>query len=100
MLAIEARQILCQSLSVEPPCPEEMLGSMAAIPLPKRLWLPSSKDSPIDPLQLRLFDEFAIEVPVARWGTPEQRCLRVSAHAHNSRDQFDYLAAALQKLTI
>ncbi|HUJ11866.1 MAG TPA: aminotransferase class V-fold PLP-dependent enzyme [Verrucomicrobiae bacterium] len=97
-LAIEARGILCESLKVEPPCPETMLGSMAAILLPPSLQTLAGKDARIDPLQARLFDEYAIEVPVSRWGKPEQRCLRISAHAYNSLDQYRYLTAALQEL--
>jgi isopenicillin-N epimerase len=97
-LAVEGRRILCESLGIEPPCPEEMLGSMAAIPLP-----PPFQRLPItaigaDPLQTKLFDEHAIEVPVARWGDPEERCLRISAHGYNSRDQYAYLAGVLKKL--
>jgi isopenicillin-N epimerase len=99
-LAIDARRILCESLAMEPPCPEEMLGSMASIPLPANSPTPSSAENRIDPLQVKLIDEYGIEVPVARWGVPEQRCLRISAHAYNSRDQYSYLATALQKITI
>jgi isopenicillin-N epimerase len=33
-LAIAARQVLCQALEIPPPCPEEMLGSLAVVPLP------------------------------------------------------------------
>ena len=33
-LALEARKLLCQSLQVPLPCPPEMVGSMAAMPLP------------------------------------------------------------------
>jgi isopenicillin-N epimerase len=97
-LAIEARRILCESLGVEPPCPEEMLGSMASIPLPVSSPALSVTENRIDPLQTKLFNEYAIEVPVARWGDPEQRCLRICAHGYNSRDQYLYLAEALQEL--
>jgi isopenicillin-N epimerase len=97
-LAVEARRILCESLGVEPPCPESMLGSMAAIPLPPELQALPASAGGIDPLQTRLFDEYAIEVPVTRWDEPEQRCLRVSAHGYNSRDQYLYLVEALKKI--
>jgi isopenicillin-N epimerase len=96
-LAIEARRILCESLDIEPPCPEEMLGSMAAIPLPPNAPVLPAAENRTDPLQTKLFNEYAIEVPVARWGDPEQRCLRISAHGYNSRDQYLYLAAALRE---
>ena len=97
-LAIEARRILCESLGIDPPCPEEMLGSMATIPLsPWFQTLPFGPDG-ADPLQTRLFDEYAIEVPVARWGNPAQRCLRISAQTYNTAAQYTYLAAALRDL--
>jgi isopenicillin-N epimerase len=69
-LAVKARRILCKRLQVEPPCPEEMLGSMATLPLPERLQrVPAS--GKIDAEQLRLYDEFGIEVPFHRFGSPE-----------------------------
>src|SRR5439155_20295971 len=35
-LAVKARRILCDRLQVSPPCPENLLGAMATIPLPER----------------------------------------------------------------
>jgi isopenicillin-N epimerase len=97
-LAIEARRILCESLGIEPPCPEEMLGSMATVPLPAGFQTAAFDANTADPVQANLFGEYAIEAPVARWGNPPQRYLRVSAHGYNSRDQYAYLAAALGEL--
>jgi isopenicillin-N epimerase len=97
-LAIEAQRILCESLEVEPPCPEEMLGSMATIPLPERFQTAPFTANAIDPLQTNLFDQYAIEVPIVRWGDPDRRWLRISAHAYNSRDQYAYLGGALKEL--
>ena len=97
-LAIEARRILCESLGVQPPCPETMLGSMATIPLPSRLQTPAPVAETTDPLQSKLLEEYAIEVPIVRWGEPETRWFRISAQGYNSIDQYAYLAAALKKL--
>jgi isopenicillin-N epimerase len=99
-LAIEARRILCESLGIDPPCPEEMLGSMATIPLPERFQTTPFTANTIDPLQANLLDEYAIEVPVVRWGDPARRWLRISAHAYNSREQYVYVAGVLNELGI
>jgi isopenicillin-N epimerase len=97
-LATEARRILCESLGIDSPCPEDMLGSMATIQLPARFQsLPASPQG-IDPLQTRLFEDYAIEVPIVYWGEPRQRWLRISAHGYNSREQYSYLAEALLEL--
>ena len=96
-LTVEARRRLCERLGVEPPCPEAMLGSMATIPLPERFQgLPAS--GKIDREQLRLYDEFGIEVPFFRIGNPERRYFRISMHAHNSLADCEQLANALQAL--
>ncbi|HEV8268782.1 MAG TPA: aminotransferase class V-fold PLP-dependent enzyme, partial [Thermoanaerobaculia bacterium] len=34
LLAVRAREIVCDALNLPPPCPEEFIGSMASIPLP------------------------------------------------------------------
>lgn len=96
-LAVQARQILCERLEVEPPCPPGLLGSMATIPLPERLQsVPAT--GKIDPEQLRLCDQFGIEVPLSRFGAPEQRWLRISAQIYNAPADYAYLAAAMQTL--
>jgi isopenicillin-N epimerase len=75
-----------------------MLGSMATIPLPDRLQgVP--KVGKIDAEQLRLYDDFGIEVPFVRAGRPGQRWFRISAQLYNSLSEYDYLAQALQLLS-
>jgi isopenicillin-N epimerase len=96
-LVVQARRILCERLEVAPPCPEQLLGSLATIPLPDRFQnrLPSGK---IDAEQLRLYDHYGIEVPLFRFGKPERRWLRISAQIYNSPADYDYLADALNDL--
>lgn len=96
-LVVSARRMLCEWWQVEPPCPEQLLGSLAAIPLPERFQSvpPCGK---IDSEQLRLYDEFGIEVPFNRFGQPERRWLRISAQLYNSAADYEYLAAALDRL--
>ena len=99
-LAITARRLLCERLGVEPPCPETMLGSMAALPLPSPLQDENSGESRavisrFDPLQSALLEKQRIEVPLIRWGAPARRWFRISAHAYNSPEEYERLAAAL-----
>ena len=99
-LAVAARRLLCERIGVEPPCPETMLGSMATLPLPAALQEKNSGEpraviSRFDPLQSALLEQYRIEVPVVRWGTPARRWFRISAHAYNSPDNYERLADAL-----
>jgi isopenicillin-N epimerase len=96
-LAVKARQVLCKALGVEAPCPEEMLGAMATLPLPLRFQgVPRS--GKIDSEQELLYDRFRVEVPLVRVGQPERRYFRVSAHIYNSLPEYEYLAQAFSRL--
>ncbi len=96
-LAVEARQVLCQALGLEAPCPEDMLGTLATLPLPPRFQgVPRS--GRIDPEQKQLYDQFRIEVPFMRFGQPEGRYFRVSAHIYNALSEYEYLGEALSVL--
>jgi isopenicillin-N epimerase len=97
-LALAARKLLCETLQIDEPCPEEFVGSIAAIPLlhaaegqlprlPFNEW----------PLQDALRTEHRIEVPIISWPAPPARLLRVSAQLYNSLPQYERLAAALRK---
>jgi isopenicillin-N epimerase len=91
-LAVRARRLLCQRLSLEPPCTEDMLGAMATLPLPER-FLGRPRDGKIDAEQLRLYDEFGIEVPFIR--VDQRRYFRISAQLYNSLAEYEYLAQAM-----
>jgi isopenicillin-N epimerase len=93
-LALKARRLLCEKLEVEAPCPEHFLGAMAALPLPER-FQGRAKSGKIDAEQLRLYDQFGIEVPFTRQGPPERRYFRISAQLYNSLAEYQYLAQAL-----
>lgn len=81
--------------SFEVPCPERMIGSMAAIPLPSRHSEKALPMGGMDPLQERLFGDFSIEVPVTLWSDPRRRAVRISAHLYNTIEEFRYLGAGL-----
>ncbi len=99
--ALLARQILCETLGVLPPCPEKMIGSMAVVPLPSELSLyevkPQTREWPI--LQDLLLERFNIEVPVIFWKAPFQLMVRVSAQLYNTPEQYNNLAKALMTLS-
>jgi isopenicillin-N epimerase len=94
-LALAARELLCVAAGTPPPCPDQMIGSLASVILP---------DSPTmetgwrvrDPLQGRLFDGWGIEVPIMRWPGAPKRLLRISAQLYNSPEQYSHLAQALR----
>jgi isopenicillin-N epimerase len=91
--------------------PVSMLGSMVALPLPIEGPLggppAAGQSSPLDadPLQTRIYDEFAIEVPIGPWPVPAaespnapRRLIRISAALHNDRDDIRRLTEALEAL--
>ncbi len=95
-LVLAARKILCASLGIAEPCPEEFIGSLAAIPIPDAAKgaLPKLPFNEY-PLQDALRTKHQIEVPVISWPAPPQRLLRISAQLYNSLPQYHRLATAL-----
>ncbi len=106
-LALIARDSVCAALRIDPPVPDELIGSMAAIPIPGA---PHQPDR--DPLQAYLFDAHRVEVPINGFPVPgatgpadraadgpgaaaRQRVIRISAASYNRPEQYDRLAAAL-----
>ena len=97
-LALEGRDLLADRLKVAPPCPDSMLGSMAALPLPDAEEDSAGNHFDLPPLQQRLFDEYRIEVPVVPWPRPPKRLLRASFQLYNGRPDVERLAVALGEL--
>ena len=93
-LALEARTILAQALGVDPPAPDSMIGSMAALPLPDGK-ATASNALYGDPLQDVLQRTWHIEVPIVPWPAPPKRLVRVSAQLYDTRDEYVYLAEKL-----
>jgi len=97
-LALAARKVLCTSLKIAEPCPEEFVGSLASLPIP---------DAPPDgwprlpaneyPLQERLLVRHGIEVPIMSWPAPPKRLLRIAAQLYNSLPQYQLLAKCLME---
>jgi isopenicillin-N epimerase len=93
-LALRGRELLCAALGVAAPCPAEMVGAMAAIPLPGA----PDPAKPIDPLQAALFERERITAPIMRSPDGRRRLLRISAQLYNTEDEYDLLARALVAL--
>jgi len=97
-LALEGRGLLCRTLAVPSPSPEEMIGSLASVPLPEGDAAAVLPPLFIDPLQDALLDRYRIEVPITLWPAPPHRFVRISAQLYNHVEQYEYLAEALQTL--
>ena len=94
-LALEARRRLCGVLGVAAPCPEDMIGSLATVPLPDAASGVGYGPLANDPLADRLLQRHAIEVPVFPWPAPPRRWLRISAQLYNTSADYERLASAL-----
>jgi len=112
-LALFARSTLAERLGVELPCPDDMVGSMAAILLPDRarcapapnlfeFYNGGDRDHG---LHDRLLEADRIEVQRVwpwTWANPLADCtnyiVRVSAYAYNQREDYVRLADALHWL--
>ncbi|HSJ28598.1 MAG TPA: aminotransferase class V-fold PLP-dependent enzyme [Acidimicrobiia bacterium] len=83
-LALEARDLLVGRIGVAVPAPDDMIGSMAAIPL--------GGPRPDLALRLRAAGIVAIVFP---WPGPDHAVLRVSAQRYNTLDEYERLAATI-----
>jgi isopenicillin-N epimerase len=97
-LALEARATLATALGVEPPCPDSMIGSLVALPLPDGSPDPPGTALYSDALQEQLVRRHGIEVPIVPWPAPPKRLLRVACQLYNEPAQYERLAAALGEL--
>ena len=93
-LAIQGRNVLCERLGIEPPCPDEMVACISTIQLPGNIPVKEKMHEP-DPLHHILSEKYNIQVPVWSWPSPEGRYLRISAQLYNSIEQYERLADAL-----
>jgi isopenicillin-N epimerase len=93
-LVLEGRQLICDALGIKPPCPDEMIGAMAVIPMPEVLESYTHAS-----LHDQLFDQHRIQVQVVPWTGKHQLLLRISAQFYNSLEDYQYLAKVLKELT-
>ena len=95
LLALAARRLLAGALDIPLPCPDEMIGALASLPMPDAPGTPPNCPLYLDPLQDRLLAGYGIEVPLIPWPAWPKRLLRVSAQFYNSLPQYEQLARAL-----
>jgi isopenicillin-N epimerase len=95
-LARAARRKLCDALGRPLPCPDEMIGALAAVPVWDAVDATPPK-SPLyqDPLHDWLWEQHRIEVPIIPWPVPPRRLVRVSAQLYNCLGQYERLAQVL-----
>ena len=90
-LALQARDILCAALRLDPPAPDAMIGSMASVPLPA-----AEPGSPAARLDSDALCEWFRERGIRTWLYPHPLpLLRASAQLYNSIDQYRQLATLL-----
>ena len=106
-LALAARDLLCQAFEVDATAPDDMIGSMATVPLPR----PRSSSNPSDDSTIgeTLFKTFQIEVPIIEMPAPRdpdgevglgvpERFVRISAQRYNDIGQYARLADAVVEI--
>jgi isopenicillin-N epimerase len=100
-LALAGRGLVADALGIRLPCPDEMIGAMASLPVPAlpRFGASSATSAlSLDPLQDALFRDHRIEAPVLTCPAHPGRLLRISAQAYNTLGDYERLAAALREL--
>jgi len=95
-LALEGRRAICEVLGTDPPVPESMVSSIAAVEMPEDGEVgPMSFEG--DPFHNSLLDDYGIQVPVFPWMHHGTRYIRVSAQLYNHLDEYVFLADALKE---
>jgi isopenicillin-N epimerase len=100
-LALEARRIVAEALGVGLPCPDEMIGSLASLPVPEVAGLPpvdATSAFALDALHDELFRRHRIQAAVLACPAHPGRLLRISAALYNERADYQRLAQALGEL--
>lgn len=99
-LAIAGRKVILDSLNLEEPAPESMLGSMATIPLSHSTLNETYQSLRYQsPWQERLIIDYSIEVPLFPWIDFPDHVVRISAQIYNRLDDYRKLAEALKEFS-
>lgn len=95
-LAIKSRDLLCETLGVDAPAPDDMLGSMAAVALPDADCDENDPPPFSNPLGERL-SRGGFEPRVVTWPKHPNRLIRVSCQLYNTLEQVERLCEVLPK---
>ncbi|KJZ71608.1 hypothetical protein HIM_09002 [Hirsutella minnesotensis 3608] len=94
-LAVAARKLVCHALGIPVPCPDDMIGSMATIPLPDSI---EPEREGMLPIQQTLWREHGIVIPVYAWPSHPKRVIRLSVQGYNVLEQYVRLAGCLRSV--
>jgi isopenicillin-N epimerase len=100
-LCLAARRVVADALAIDLPCPDEMIGSLASLPLPESArFAEGSAGSALDedPLASALYDRYGIQVPILGSRAFSGRLMRISCQLYNQLSDYEKLAAALRSL--
>jgi isopenicillin-N epimerase len=97
-LALDARALLCEALGVDPPCPDEMIGTLASVPLGGGTYHFTTTALGFDDLDTVLREQYGFEVPVLACPDGPASIIRVACQIYNSIDQYAALAETLRAL--
>jgi isopenicillin-N epimerase len=96
-LAVRGRKILCEALDAPPPAPEEMLGSLASVPLPdSKVALSPERGIFWHPLQKAIYEKHRVEAPVMIFPASPRQLIRIAAQIYNDDSDVRALAKALR----
>ncbi len=86
-LALQARDVLTQTLGIEPPAPAAMIANLVALPLPT--------NADINVIRQQMLSKYRIEAPLFIGPSDAGPMIRTSSQAYNHISEFERLADAL-----
>jgi isopenicillin-N epimerase len=95
-LVLRGRSLLLDAVGGEPPCPDEMIGSLVAVCLPDAPHVAPAGWPFAEPLYTALRDRHGIEALPLHFPAPPKQIVRASAHLYNDLEDFRALARALR----